>query len=105
MKVVKDQVFKNRAVLLDGHVFEDCLFDECVLEIGATEPFSLERTVAVNCTQKFVGPAQNLIVLLTVMYKNDEQRPAVEALFDRIREGNTKQGLPTQLEPKPSFEA
>lgn len=87
----KNNTFIGARVILDGNSFEECVFQNCVLEFGGTAPVNLVNNRIVDCQWSFVGPAAATVSFMSGVYNGlgSEGQKLVEAIFDNIRRGYT----------------
>lgn len=63
MEEVKNKVFRAETVRLDGKLFLDCSFEDCVLSFGG-ERCEWETTTFTRCRVVLDGPANTTIQVL-----------------------------------------
>jgi hypothetical protein len=63
MEEVKAKVYRQETVRLDGKLFLDCAFEDCLLCYGG-ERCEWEHTRFSNCRVMLDGPANNTIQVL-----------------------------------------
>jgi hypothetical protein len=55
------KAFKNTVVVLDGHEFEHCVFENCTMQYDGSQTVALTGSTMNNCTWAFKGPAANAV--------------------------------------------
>lgn len=56
---VRDKLYCDTTVHLDGYWFTDCTFDNCTLLFSGEKPFGYDRTVKIdNCRFAITGVAE-----------------------------------------------
>ena len=62
--LIKNQVFDNDKITLDGNSFDQCTFNSCEMIYGGVGPVSLSNSKLNNVTWHFVGNAANTMDFL-----------------------------------------
>ena len=73
MEIIRDQVFSDETVRLDGKHFIDCRFTSCTLEYGGEEVI-FERTAMHDCNHMLYGHARQTAKYMQLMGLLDETR-------------------------------
>lgn len=90
-------------VRLDGHLWEDCTFRGCRLEIGG-KPFRFAHgNHFIDTGFTFDDNAGGVVMVLQYLYTHPGFRPMIEDLFESIRNGLVPSHDPTQ--PPRDFDA
>lgn len=63
MEQIKDKTFKSETVRLDGKLFCNCAFEDCLLMFGG-EPCEWQDTRFANCKVVLDGAAHNTVSVL-----------------------------------------
>jgi hypothetical protein len=80
------KAFRNTVVALDGHEFEQCVFEHCTMEYDGSQAVALTGSTMNNCTWAFKGPAANAVQFMGALYQSGAQGALlVEATFNQIR--------------------
>jgi hypothetical protein len=89
MKYV-DVHISNRAVRLDGEEFDNCVFQNCTLEIGGAADFTLNDCTLLNCQWVFVDGAAVTLGAMARIYAGmvKDGEALVEQTFEYIRRGS-----------------
>ena len=77
-------------VSLDNQSYENCIFNNCVIEYGGSGPISLVGCSFNGCQWVFTGAAQNTLNFMQVMYHQFGEfgKNMIEATFENIKQGN-----------------
>lgn len=59
--------YRGERISLDGNYYQDCTFQNCVLEFGGTAEVGLVNNRIIDCQWSFVGPAANTIGFLRAL--------------------------------------
>jgi len=93
---VADKVFHGATVNLDGKAFDRCTFKSCILEIGATAPFSANESVHFyDCQWSFVGPAGLIVEIIAAI----NMMPGMQDTFEQIVAYMRGEGLAAENPP------
>lgn len=63
MDEIKNKIFRSETVRLDGKLFLDCSFEDCVLTFGG-DRCEWENTTFSGCRVVLDGPANNTVQVL-----------------------------------------
>jgi hypothetical protein len=85
-----DVHISNRAVRLDGEEFDNCVFQNCTLEIGGAAEFTLDGCTLINCQWVFVDAAAVTLGAMARIYTGmvKDGEALVEQTFEYIRRGS-----------------
>ncbi len=74
-------------VSLDNQSYDGCIFTNCIIEYGGTGPITLNGCKFNNCQWVFVGPAQNTLNFMHMMYHHmdDFGKKMIESTFENIK--------------------
>ncbi len=91
MALFTNSSFRNTSVLLDGHEYQNCIFENCLLEIRATDVFSLIGCTFKACQWSFTGPAANTFQVLKGLYHGmgPDGAKLVEDIFNSVRRNDS----------------
>ncbi|MDF1606907.1 hypothetical protein PZ897_01820 [Hoeflea sp. YIM 152468] len=78
--------FVEKAVMLDGSTFSDCVFSHCRLVYSGGDIPVLTGCQFNECNWQFSGDAANTIAFLSSMYQGGFDR-LIESTFHEIRRG------------------
>ncbi len=83
----KEKQFKNEEVRVDGNIFIDCAFKNCVLVYAGGPPPTMVGCGFGSCSWSFVEHAANTVKFMRAMYHGmgDGGRELVEQTFENIR--------------------
>jgi hypothetical protein len=84
-RIDQGATFVGETIRLDGRTFIDCTFRECVLEIGGSAVFHLERPHFRDCDWVAVDSAAVAIVMLARLYQDHGVCPLVDTTLEEIR--------------------
>jgi hypothetical protein len=94
-------VYIGQRIRIDGNIYEECIFEECILEFGGTAEVGFINCSIVNSHWSFVGCASTTLNFMHAMYHGfgpDGQR-LIEDTFAQIRRAPM---LPNQEEHEQS---
>ena len=105
MIINKNNKYTKTKVVLDNNSFEECTFQGCILEFGATGPVGLNKCTFNECQWSFVGNAALTLQFLNGLYSGlgDSGSNLVEKLFDDIRQGISVSS--SVVNPNPNHDA
>ncbi len=85
-----DEHISNRAVRIDGGEFDNCVFQNCTLEIGGAAEFMIKGCTFIDCQWVFVEAAaitlRGMARIYAGMVKDGEA--LIEQTFEYIRRGS-----------------
>lgn len=89
--------FTDMTIRLDHNHYEDCTFNNCVIEYGGEGPIGLVRCTFNKCGWKLVGSAMNTVMFLKTMYHSlgGFGQTMVEQTFNSIRGDKSESGSAT----------
>lgn len=97
LQVTRGEEIIQKRVRLDGHRFEECIFRNCLLEIGATAPFEFDECHFHTCEWGVVEYAAATIELLRLV----GQMPGLEMFTQQVADHIQGKGL-ADMEPNVS---
>lgn len=86
---VQDRHFKGEVILLDGHAYRHCTFDDCVFLIAAKLDFSMVDCKLSRSRFEMTGAAALTLSILHRLYRGFGPfgQELVEETFNNIRNG------------------
>ena len=82
--VIKNQVFADQEMVLDGNSFIECTFTNCLLTYSAVLPVNMVSNRFNDCEWRFLGAAAATIDFMTALY-NGGAEEVIESIFSNIR--------------------
>lgn len=67
MKIVREHIFENQEVVLDGHDWQSCSFKNCILTV-CTGYFNFSNNHLEKCRLNFSGPAIGVLSMIELFY-------------------------------------
>ncbi len=92
--------YQNSKIVIDGNHFEECVFENCLLEYAGMDEVAFVNCRLVNVNWSFVGPASNTISFLSMLRNGfgPTGEALVETLFDQIRRTHITPGLVAEVQ-------
>ncbi len=77
----------DETVRVDGHQYDNCTFDRCVLQFRGVAPTGFRDCQLNGCRWSFVGNAATTLNFLSDLYQGfgDWGRNVVDATFENVR--------------------
>lgn len=87
LNLVKNRVFHKDTIQVDGNRYEECIFEECLIEYGGLGEVAFVNCRLNNVNWSFVGPAANTISFLSMLHNGFGPlgQELVNNLFNSIR--------------------
>lgn len=82
--ILKNEIFKDQDIVLDGNTFTECTFTNCRLSYSGVLPVSMVSNRFDNCKWGFLGPAAATLNFMTALYHGGGKE-IIEATFSNIR--------------------
>ena len=82
-----ERQWANETVRVDGHQYDNCTFDRCVLQFRGVAPTGFRDCQLTNCRWSFVGNAATTLTFLSDLYQGfgDWGRNVVDSTFENVR--------------------
>jgi len=97
MNLVQHKSFQGEEVNLDGHHYDHCDFDSCVLVYRGLDLFSLSNCRFYSCGLRMADYAQRTMTALSLLYHSGF-RPMIDNELAHIQHGSY---LPPNLRQSP----
>ncbi|WP_434616565.1 TIR domain-containing protein [Arthrobacter sp. A5] len=85
------RTFEDEDIILDGHVYENCIFRQVRFSYSAISGIGMSRCKFHECRWAFNGPAASTLAFMSATYNGlgEAGRNIVNKTFDNIRDGRS----------------